>query len=107
MKGVTSRTIKGENNIARMLEILLSWRTDGANYAEPEQYRSVGLKELEEKEYSLVPSRYIQFVDRDSKINYEEVLTETASTVSGLLKRQEKNDKTLRNALKKLGYECD
>ena len=56
--------------------------------------------------YSLVPSRYIEFVDRDSTINYHQVLTETAITVSNLLDRQQKNDETLRNALKRLGYEC-
>jgi type I restriction enzyme M protein len=46
-------------------------------------------------------------VDRDTKINYHEVLTETATAVSDLLNRQQKNDKTLRNALKQLGYECE
>jgi len=95
--------------IKRATEIYFKWQsegTDGENYAEPEEYRSVGLAELEEKNFSLVPSRYIEFVDRDSKINYDEVLKETASNVSDLLNRQEKNDKTLRNALNQLGYEC-
>ena len=98
------------DQIKRAADIYFNWQsegTDGTNYAEPEQYRSVGIKELEEKDYSLVPSRYIEFVDRDTKINYDEVLTQTASTVSDLLKRQEENDKTLRNALKQLGYECE
>ncbi|MBU3821454.1 type I restriction-modification system subunit M [Flavobacteriaceae bacterium XHP0103] len=98
------------DQIKKAADIYFNWQseaTDGTNYAEPEQYRSVGLKELEEKGYSLVPSRYIEFVDRDTKIDYDEVLTETASTVSDLLNRQEKNDKTLRNALKQLGYECE
>tara|TARA_R110002050_G_scaffold290233_4_gene443648 strand:+ start:7856 stop:9451 length:1596 start_codon:yes stop_codon:yes gene_type:complete len=98
------------DQIKRAANIYFNWQsegTDGTNYAEPEQYRSVGIKELEEKGYSLVPSRYIEFVDRDTKINYDEVLTETASTVSNLLHRQEENDKTLRNALKQLGYECE
>ena len=98
------------DQIKRAADIYFNWQskgTDGTNYAGPEQYRSVGIKELEEKGFSLVPSRYIEFVDRDTKINYDEVLTETATTVSDLLNRQEKNDKTLRNALKHLGYECE
>ena len=98
------------DQIKRAADIYFNWQregTDGTNYAEPEQYRSVGLKELKENKYSLVPSRYIEFVDRDAKINYDEVLTETASTVSNLLNRQKENDKTLRNALKQLGYECE
>lgn len=95
--------------INRAVEIYFEWQsegTNGTNFAEPELYRSVGIDELAEKNYSLVPSRYIEFVDRDTKINFDEVLTETVSTVSDLLNRQEINDKTLRNALKQLGYEC-
>ena len=70
-------------------------------------YRSVGFDELEANGFSLVPSRYIEFVDRDSDIDYNKVLSDTATTVSDLLKRQKKNDETLRNALKQLGYECE
>lgn len=101
-----------ENQIKRATQIYFKWQaegTDGANYAEPELYRSVrldGTDGIEANNFSLVPSRYIEFVDRDSNIDYDKVLTETASAVSDLLKRQEKNDKTLRNALKQLGYEC-
>jgi len=97
------------DQIKKAAEIYFKWQsegTDGSNYAEPELYRSVSLTELKENNYTLVPSRYIEFLDRDVKINYDQVLNETAITVSSLLKRQQKNDETLRNALKQLGYEC-
>ena len=115
----TENPVKGEqkkkvelkdDQIKRAAEIYFKWQaegTDGANYAVPELCRSVGLEELKKYDYSLVPSRYIEFVDRDSDIDYNKVLTETASAVSGLLKRQKQNDETLRNALKQLGYECE
>ena len=115
----TDNAVKGEqkkkvelkaDQVERARDIYFKWQaegTDGANYAEPELYRSVSLEELNENGYSLVPSRYIEFVDRDSDIDYNTVLTETASTVSDLLKRQKQNDETLRNALKQLGYECE
>ena len=115
----TENPVKGEqkkkvelkdDQIKRAAEIYFKWQaegTDGANYAVPELCRSVGLEELKKNDYSLVPSRYIEFVDRDSDIDYNKVLTETASAVSGLLKRQKQNDDTLRNALKQLGYECE
>ena len=114
----TENPVKGEqkkkvelkdDQIKRAAEIYFKWQaegTDGANYAVPELYRSVGLEELKKNDYSLVPSRYIEFVDRDSDIDYNKVLSETASAVSDLLKRQKQNDETLRNALKQLGYEC-
>lgn len=96
--------------VKRASEIYFKWQTegtDGANYAEPELYRSVGFETLKENNFSLVPSRYIEFKDRDTDIDYHQVLTETASVVSDLLKRQRENDTTLRNALKTLGYECE
>lgn len=106
------KVILKEDQIKRATEIYFKWQaegTDGANYAEPELYRSVRIKEsdgIEANKFSLVPSRYIEFVDRDTDIDYDKVLTETASVVSDLLKRQKENDDTLRNALKELGYEC-
>lgn len=115
----TDNAVKGEQKkkvelnaiqIQRAANIYFEWQAEktlGCDYAEPELYRSVEFSEIEKNGYSLVPSRYIEFVDRDSDIDYNAVLTETASTVSDLLKRQKKNDETLRNALKQLGYECE
>jgi len=106
------KVILKEDQIKRATQIYFKWQaegTDGTNYAEPELYRSVRINEtdgIEANNFSLVPSRYIEFVDRDSNIDYDKVLAETASAVSDLLKRQKKNDETLRNALKQLGYEC-
>lgn len=106
------KVILKDNQIKRATEIYFKWQaegTDGANYAEPELYRSVRIDEadgIKANNYSLIPSRYIEFVDRDTDIDYDKVLTETASVVSDLLKRQKENDDTLRNALKELGYEC-
>lgn len=104
------RIVISKDQAERAANIYFKWQAqgaDGKNYTEPELYRSVSLEELKENGYSLVPSRYIEFVDRDSDIDYNTVLTETASTVSVLLKRQKENDETLRNALKQLGYECE
>lgn len=107
------KVILKDDQIKRATEIYFKWQaegTDGTNYAEPELYRSVRLDEtdgIEANNFSLVPSRYIEFVDRDSNIDYDKVLAETASVVSDLLKRQKENDETLRNALKQLGYGCE
>lgn len=115
----TENPVKGEQKkkvelkaeqIKRAADIYFNWQsegTDGTHYAEPELYRSVSLEELTQNNFSLVPSRYIEFVDKDTHIDYHQVLTETAGTVAQLLNRQQQNDKTLRKALKQLGYECE
>ena len=97
------------NQVKRATDIFFRWQavgTDGSSYAEPEFYRSVGIDELKKNNFSLVPSRYIEFVDRDTNIDYDKVLSETASAVSELLSLQRENEAMLRNALKQLGYEC-
>ena len=98
-----------QEQIQRARDIYFKWQkegTDGKNYEEAELYRSVCFEEIEKNNFSLVPSRYIEFVDRDSNIDYNKVLQEIASSVSELLMRQRENETTLRNALKTLGYEC-
>ena len=97
------------DQIKKATDIYFRWQavgTDGSAFAEPELYRSVGIDEMRENDFSLVPSRYIEFVDRDTNIDFDKVLTETAVAVSDLLREQRDNDTTLRNALNKLGYEC-
>ena len=119
LRSWTDNPVKGEQKkkvmftkeqIQRAVSIYHDWQaegTDGTNYAQPELYRSVGIKELEEQGFSLVPSRYIEFVDRDSQINYDEVLRNTTQVVQDLLLRQQSNGEALRKALKHLGYDCE
>lgn len=97
------------DQIRKAAGIYHTWQaegTDGATYASPELYRSVGKEELKQKDYTLVPSRYIEFVDRDSNIDYNTVLATASQDVSDLLKRHENNTSAIRNAFKTLGYEC-
>lgn len=95
--------------ISKAAEIYHKWQevgTDGLNYAQPELYKSVGLETLNANNYSLVPSRYIEFVDRDSNIDYDATLKETSKTVSELLKAHENNTSKIKAAFEGLGYEC-
>lgn len=97
-----------ENQVNRAKEIYFRWQqegTDGTTYAEPELFRSVGLDELADNDYSLVPSRYIEFVDRDQSIDYDKVLSETAVAVGEMIDLQQQNQTALANAFTALGYE--
>ena len=112
----TENPVKGEqkkkvllktDQIERAAEIYHKWQsegTDGATYAVPELYKSVHFDEIKKNNFSLVPSRYIEFVDRDQSINYEKVMSEAAEKVSEILARQEVNRAALKNAFAALGY---
>ena len=112
----TENPVKGEqkkkvllktDQIERAAEIYHKWQsegTDGATYAVPELYKSVHFDEIKKNNFSLVPSRYIEFVDRDQSIDYEKVMSEAAEKVSEILARQEANRTALKNAFAALGY---
>ena len=112
----TENPVKGEqkkkvllktDQIERAAEIYHKWQsegTDGATYAVPELYKSVHFDEIKMNNFSLVPSRYIEFVDRDQSIDYEKVMSEAAEKVSEILARQEVNRTALKNAFAALGY---
>ena len=95
------------DQIERAAEIYHKWLsegTDGVTYAVPELYKSVHFDEIKKNNFSLVPSRYIEFVDRDQSIDYEKVMSEAAEKVSEILARQEANRTALENAFAALGY---
>lgn len=117
LRSWTENKVKGENKkkveikpdqVERAKDIYFRWQqegTDGTAYAEPELYRSVGIEELKRNNFSLVPSRYIEFVDRDQSIDYDKVLSETAVAVGEMIERQKQNQKALAEAFTALGYE--
>ena len=93
--------------ISRATEIYRKWQeegTDGKNYAEPELYKSVDFETIKDNNFSLVPSRYIEFVDRDTNIDYDATLKQTSKAVSELLKAHESNTAKIKEAFEGLGY---
>ena len=96
--------------IGHAAKIYHDWQlegTDGKNYAESELYRSVGLDEIIENGYSLYPSRYIEFIDRDQDIDYEQAMKDASGKVTELLVRQQANQKALEKAFTTLGYKLE
>ena len=95
-----------DEQIKEICKIYFDWQTTGGeNYAKPELYYAARLDEIKEKNYSLVPSRYIEFVDRDTEMDYKQALTELSEKFDTLKKRWEENESTLENAFKVLGYD--
>ncbi len=108
VKGEQKKKVRlSTEQIERAAAIYHAWQsegTDGSTYAESELYRSVNLKDIEANNFSLVPSRYIEFVDRDREIDYEKVMSESAVKVADILSRQQANQAALEKAFAALGY---
>ncbi len=99
-----------DEQIAAVVKIYQDWQTVGRSprdrrdeYAQPELYRAVHKDEIAANNWSLVPSRYIEFVDRDTELDYKTALTTAGAAASDLLKRQDENAKRLAVAFKALG----
>ena len=71
----------------------------------PEFCYSANKKEIVEKGYNLVPSRYIEFVNRDETQDYDSAMKALQSELTDLLKQEEESKKELLGVFKDLGYE--
>ncbi len=97
-----------ENDILEVAKTLHNWQSSDFNdtYENvPEYSYSASLEELKKKDYSLVPSKYIEFINRDENINFEEKMKSLQSEFSELLEKEEQSKKDLLNVFKELGYE--
>ena len=71
----------------------------------PEFCYSASLEEVVKKDFSLVPSKYIEFVNRDETIDFDEKMKALQSEIGELLQEEAKSKKELLSVFKELGYE--
>ena len=84
-----------------------SWRLE--NYATsyediPEFCYAAKKSEIAEKDYSLVPSRYIEFINRDESVGYEEKMAQLQAELKELLIQEQQSRQELLDVMKGLGY---
>ena len=98
------RRCKARVNIS--LSIIAQLPEDYDTYENiPEFCYSASFDEVAEKGFTLVPSRYIEFVNRDENIDFETKMKSLQSELQELLKEEEKSKAELLNVFKELGYE--
>ena len=84
------------------------WQLKDSDYKDiPEFCYSANVREIKKNDYSLVPSNYIEFINRDENVNFEEKMTDLQSEVSQLLKTEKESKDDLLNVFKDLGYEIE
>ena len=71
----------------------------------PEYCYSASYEEIKETDYSLVPSKYIKFIDRDSGIDFDKEMKRIQKAFSLILADEAESQTELKNAFKGLGYE--
>lgn len=66
---------------------------------------SAKLDEVKTKDFSLVPSKYIEFINRDENINFEEKMETLQTEIADLLKQEAESKEDLLDVFKDLGYD--
>ncbi len=71
----------------------------------PEYCYSASLEEIEKNDFSLVPSKYIEFSDRDSNLDFDKEMCRIQKKFKTLMQEENKSQDALKVAFKGLGYE--
>ena len=112
----TDNAVKGEqkkkvlldgDQIQRVADLYHQWQgegTDGQHFAVPELYRSVGIDEIAANDWSLVPSKYIEFIDHDLEIDYPKEMARIQQDMRKLMQREKESQRMLEEAFKGIGY---
>jgi type I restriction enzyme M protein len=66
---------------------------------------SASFEEVAKKDFSLVPSKYIEFINRDENIDFDEKMQTLQTEFADLLKAEAQSKKDLLTVFKELGYE--
>lgn len=70
----------------------------------PEFCYTASFDEVAKKDFSLVPSKYIEFVNRDENIDFDEKMQTLQSEFADLLKEEAQSKKDLLSVFKALGF---
>lgn len=93
---------------AKVTSVYHNWQQEG--YEEtyknvPEFCYSASFDEVKEKGFTLVPSRYIEFINRDENIDFDTKMKGLQAELKELLIEEEKSKADLLEVFKELGYE--
>ncbi len=96
------------DHIKRIAKTYHDWQQEGTEYKDvPEYCYSATKEEVLKKDYSLVPSKYIEFVNRDENIDFDEKMKSLQLEMTGLLKQETQSKEDLLQVFKELGYDIN
>jgi len=97
-----------QEDITKITDTYFNWQQTGSKYEDVAEFcYSSNKDEIEAKKYSLVPSKYIEFINRDENIDFNDKMLALNSEFSDLLKEEEQSKKDLLKIFKGLGYEIE
>lgn len=98
----------GDEDRKRITGTFHTWQQEGwkDSYRDVAEFcKSVNFAELDQKGFSLVPSKFIEFVNRDEAVDFNTKITELQSELSTILAEEEKNREELKSLFASIGFE--
>lgn len=95
-----------DQKIKEIASTLHEWQKNNNAYIDiPEFCYSAKFEEIEKKDFSLVPSKYIEFINRDENIDFDEKMRSLKEEFANLLKVEISSKNDFLSVFKELGYE--
>lgn len=97
-----------QENIQHIASTFHRWQCEDSGYENVAEYcYSASKEEIKAKDYSLVPSKYIEFVNKDEQVDFEEKMISIQTDMRDLLKAEQKSKIELLSVFKELGYDIE
>jgi type I restriction enzyme M protein len=97
-----------EERIEDICNTYHNWQQQDKGYEDvPEYCYGATIDEVRKKDYSLVPSKYIEFVNRDENIDFGEKMEGLKEEFKDLLKEEQQSKQDLLQVFKDLGFEIE
>ncbi|APR00723.1 N-6 DNA Methylase family protein [Clostridium botulinum] len=106
------KTVLTDDQIMEIKKVYRNWQSaDTSLYKDvPEFCKSVSLHGedgIRAKNYSLAPSKYIEFIDHDLEIDYEKEMPRIQAEMREVIKAEKKSQTMLEEAFRGIGYGID
>ncbi len=97
-----------EEEIQKIAQTYHHWQQISANenYKDiPEFCKSATIEDIRANDYALMPSKYVEFIDRDLGIDFDAEMKRIQAKFKTIIQEEKQSQEELINAFKALGYE--
>lgn len=103
------KTVLTDDQIAEIKKVYSTWQSvDQSGYSDVAEFcKSATIEDVRSHNYSLAPSKYIEFIDHDLDINYEEEMARIQTEMQDVMKAEKKSQQMLEEAFRGIGYGID
>jgi type I restriction enzyme M protein len=103
------KIVLSDSQISSIKELYSNWQSAESNkYTDVAEFcHSASIDEIRANDYSLLPSKYIEFIDHDLDIDFPSEMSRIQEEMRGVMKREKQSQAMLEDAFRGIGYGID